>query len=123
MPAINPWSKLLACHAGILAGMIALVSTPAPAQTTADGVAAFHHGRYAEARRILENAPPSDATARTFLALARAATGACDAARPDLVQQFAKNPDAAERRLAGIAAVQCDLALNRTSDAIPILAA
>ena len=55
-------------------------------------------------------ASPDDAASRTFLALSRAATGACDAARSDLEQQFANNADASLRRLAGIALVQCDLA-------------
>ncbi len=91
------------------------------AQTTADGVAAFRHGRYAEARAILEKVAAPDATARTFLALARAATGGCDAARGELEQQFARNADAAERRLAGIALVQCGLAQNRMGEVWPVL--
>lgn len=97
------------------------LAVPLMAQTTADGVAAFRHGRYAEARAILEKVAAPDATARTFLALARAATGACDAARGELEQQFAKNADAAERRLAGIALVQCGLGLNRMGEVWPVL--
>jgi tetratricopeptide (TPR) repeat protein len=98
---------------------ISLVAACLAAQTTADGVAAFRHGHYAEARQILERA--SDATGRTFLALARAATGRCDAARAELEQQFAKNGDAAERRLAGIALVQCGLAQNRAGEVWAVL--
>jgi tetratricopeptide (TPR) repeat protein len=91
------------------------------AQTTADGVDAFRRGEYAKARAILEESDPADATARTFLALSRAATGSCDAVRPDLEQQFNSTSDAALRRLAGLALVQCALAQNRFSDAFPIL--
>jgi tetratricopeptide (TPR) repeat protein len=98
-----------------------VVSVTLAAQTTSDGVTAFRRGHYAEARAILEKAPPSDATARTFLALSRAATGGCDAARAELAEQFARNPDASERRLAGIALVQCGLAQNRWSDVWPVL--
>jgi len=97
------------------------VVVPLAAQTTADGVAAFRHGRYAEARAILEKVTTPDATARTFLALARAATGGCEAARGELEQQFAKNADASERRLAGIALVQCGLAQNRMGEVWPVL--
>ena len=97
------------------------VVVPLAAQTTADGVAAFRHGRYAEARAILEKVTTPDATARTFLALARAATGGCEAARGELEQQFAKNADPSERRLAGIALVQCGLAQNRMGEVWPVL--
>jgi tetratricopeptide (TPR) repeat protein len=92
------------------------------AQTGAEGIEAFRHGRYGEARQMLEKAvaaAPGDAAARTFLALSRAATGACGAARSDLEEQFAKNSDAALRRLAGLALVQCALAQDRTAEALP----
>lgn len=101
--------------------VLLLLASALAAQTTADGVEAFHRGRYAEARRILEHASPADATARTFLALSRAATGACDVARPALTQQFAANAEPELRRLSGIALVQCDLAQNRTADIWPVL--
>jgi tetratricopeptide (TPR) repeat protein len=94
------------------------------AQTGAEGIEAFRHGRYGEARQMLEKAvaaAPGDAAARTFLALSRAATGACGAARSDLEEQFAKNDDAALRRLAGIALVQCDLAQDRSAAALPVI--
>jgi tetratricopeptide (TPR) repeat protein len=94
------------------------------AQTAADGIAAFQRGRYAEARQVLERvvaASPADATARTFLALSRAATGACDTARSDLAAQFANNLKASLRRLAGVALVQCDLAQNRMAEIWPVL--
>jgi tetratricopeptide (TPR) repeat protein len=94
------------------------------AQTTTEAIQAFHRGRYVEARQMLEKtvaASPKDDVARTFLALSRAATGACDAAAGDLQQQFNGNPDAQLRRLAGIALVQCALAHNRLLEAWPVL--
>jgi tetratricopeptide (TPR) repeat protein len=100
---------------------ISLAAASLMAQTTDDGVAAFRRGHYAEARAILEKAPASDATARTFLALARSATGGCDAARADLSDQFAHNPDATQRRLAGIGLVQCGIAQNRMGEVWPAL--
>jgi tetratricopeptide (TPR) repeat protein len=94
------------------------------ADSTADALDAFHKGRYALAREMLEQivkTSPRDGVALTFLALSRAATGACDTAEADLRQQFAKNADAALRRLAGLALVQCELAANRPGDAWPVL--
>jgi tetratricopeptide (TPR) repeat protein len=88
----------------------ALVGLPLLAQTP-EGVAAFQHGRYAEAQRLLEHA--TDPTGRLFLALTQAATGHCDAARPQLAQSA--------DRLAGLALVQCDLAQDRLSEVWPIL--
>jgi tetratricopeptide (TPR) repeat protein len=98
-----------------------MIVLPLAAQTTADGIEAFQRGQYAQARQIFEKADPSDATARTFLALTRAATGACDAARADLQKQFAGNPEAKLRRLSGIALVQCGLAQNRFAEIWPVL--
>src|SRR5689334_4111530 len=95
-----------------------LVVCCAGAQTAADGVQAFRSGRYADARRILEKTPGADPT---FLALARAATGSCDAARPDLAREFSGNADLKLRRLAGIALVQCDLTQNRVAEALPVV--
>ena len=101
---------------------ISLFGAVLAAQTTADGIAAFRHGHYAEARQILEKAPPSDSTARTFLALSRAATGSCAAVRGDLVHEMSTNRDRTLARLAGIAVVQCDLAANHVAEAIPVAA-
>ncbi len=94
------------------------------AQTTPQAIAAFHHGQYSQAREMLQKivaASPRDTTARTFLALTRAATGGCDTARTDLQQQFQSNADATLRRLAGIALVQCDLAANRLPETLAAL--
>lgn len=105
--------------------LLALAMAPVSgAQSTADGIEAFRAGRYGQARQILEkvaSGAPNDAAAQTFLALSRAATGACDAARVDLERQFANNSDASLQRLAGIALVQCALSHNRMSDTWPVL--
>jgi len=103
------------------AAIAALCGGIAAAQTAADGIAAFRQGRYAESRRILEKLASPDATARTFLALSRAATGDCAAARPDLERQFANRNGGTLERLAGIALVQCDLAAHRTAEIWPVL--
>lgn len=87
----------------------------------AQGIAAFHQGRYTEARAILETAPASE-HGRVFLALSRAALGDCAAVSPDLAKQFDQAADPDLRRLAGLAAVQCYVAQNRLSDAFPIAA-
>jgi len=73
---------------------------------TERGVAAFQHGHYIEAGRLLQDAlkaDPTDDHARTFLALSRAATGHCAQAIPDLADRFenSANPDLS--RLAGLA--------------------
>ncbi len=104
--------------------VLSLLVLPLHAQTTTDAIAAFHRGQYLQARQSLEKlvaASPADATARTFLALSRAATGACDAARPDLEQQFTANSDPQLRRLSGVALVECDLSQNRLEEIWPLL--
>jgi len=90
-----------------------LALSPLAAQTTTDAITAFHRGQYSQARQMLEKAAPKDAVGRTFLALSRAATGACDSAGPELRAQFTGNPEASLRRLSGIALVECELAQNR----------
>jgi tetratricopeptide (TPR) repeat protein len=73
------------------------------------GIADFNRGDYKAARQHLEQAP-SDATARAFLALTRAATGECGAAAPELERQFAAKTGGDVRRLAGLALAQCRIA-------------
>jgi tetratricopeptide (TPR) repeat protein len=85
------------------------------------GIAEFHRGEYAAAQASLEKAPDS-VQRRAFLAMARAASGHCDAARPDLAQQFAETPDAELRRLTGLALCQCNLAQGHYDEAFPVLA-
>ena len=65
---------------------------------TEQGVVAFQQGRYTEARRLLQEAlkgDPRDEHARTFLALAQAATCHCAEAVPPLADRFnnSANPD------------------------------
>src|SRR5580704_12507785 len=76
----------------------------------AKGVQEFREGNYEAAKTTLQQAleqKPGDAHARTFLALARAATGGCDAAASDLSATFAGTPIPDLRRLAGLALAQC----------------
>jgi tetratricopeptide (TPR) repeat protein len=91
---------------------------------TEQGVVAFQQGRYAEARRLLREAlkgHPRDEHARTFLALAQAATGHCPEAVGSLTDRFnnSANPDLA--RLAGLALVQCVVAEGQPAAAVPLL--
>src|SRR5271165_3467594 len=97
----------------------------AAAQTTEQGVAAFQHGHYAEAARILRDASaanPSDEHARVFLALANAATGHCTGAVPELTARFDNSADADLARLSGLALVQCFIAAGQTGKALPVAA-
>ena len=90
----------------------------------ARGIEEFHQGKYAAAKTTLEQAlkqTPGDAHARTFLALAQAATGGCDAAATDLAEIFAASKDADLRRLSGLALAQCHLARNRYDLALPVV--
>ena len=84
------------------------------------GIAAFHRGDYGSALTSLEKAPDG-AARRVFLALTRAAMGQCDAAQPELAEQFDKNTDSDLRRLAGLALAQCRLAAGRYDEALPVV--
>ena len=89
----------------------------------ARGIEEFHQGKYEPAKATLEQAlkqKPGDAHARTFLALARAATGGCAAATRDLADIFAQSKDGDLRRLSGLALVQCHLTQNRYDLALPV---
>jgi tetratricopeptide (TPR) repeat protein len=89
----------------------------------AQGIDEFHRGKYAAAKSTLEQAlkqKPNDAHARTFLALARAATGGCESASADLADMFAHSRDTDLQRLSGLALVQCHLTRNRYDMALPI---
>jgi tetratricopeptide (TPR) repeat protein len=125
MPAINLWGRLLAC--GGLSGrpwaiLCLLACLPLSAQTSVgDGITAFHHGRYTEAKKIL-TAFPADPRAQTFLALAMAGAGDCPEAEPRLKQQFESNSDAQLRRLSGLGLTQCLIARKDFDAAVPILA-
>lgn len=79
----------------------------------ADGIAAFQRGDFGAARTDLERAP-NDPRARLFLAFIQAATGECDAAGPELAKGFASGEN---RRLAGLALAQCQIAAKRFAEA------
>lgn len=90
---------------------------------TEQGISAFQQGRYVEASRLLQDAvgrDPADEHARTFLALARAASGHCAEANGDLTAGFrsSANPDLA--RLAGLALVQCMITGGDTDKALTV---
>ena len=104
----------------LLAGVLALAWCQESDPVTA-GITAFHQGRYAAARAILEKAP-STPYSRVFLALTRAALGDCAAVTGELKTQFDQTTDPDLRRLAGLAVVQCELAANRLDEAFPIAA-
>lgn len=85
------------------------------------GITAFHQGRYSQARTHLQQAvqqQPSDALARTFLALTQAATGACAEALPQLEPT---GVSADVQRLARLAYAQCQVQLGRPDLALPVL--
>jgi tetratricopeptide (TPR) repeat protein len=108
-----------------LASLLAAFPLLAADSPTEQGVAAFQQGRYLEASRLLEDAlraDPRDEPARTFLALARAATGHCGDAVADLADRFQKSPDPLLARLAGLALAQCFIAQEQTAKALPIAA-
>lgn len=89
----------------------------------ARGIEEFHQGKYAAAKITLEQAlkqNPGDAHARTFLALARAATGGCDTAALELADIFARSKNLELRRLAGLALAQCHMARDRYDMALPV---
>ena len=88
------------------------------------GIAAFHAGHYADAKRELEAAvhtAPNDEHALTFLALTSAATGHCKEASPQLTERFNGGGDADLRRLAGLALAQCLVATDQAGNAVPIV--
>ena len=90
----------------------------AQSNPVAEGIAAFHRGDYQAARDSLEK-DANEPQARFFLALIKAATGACDAAMPDLEKGFSVGAD---RRLAGLALAQCHITAKHFAEAGVILA-
>jgi tetratricopeptide (TPR) repeat protein len=86
-------------------------------QTVEQGVAAFGNGDYDAAKRTLRQAQPSE-TRDVFLAMSEAATGNCAAAIPVLSRNYEK-PEL--RRLASLALVQCFIAADRLTDAVPVV--
>ena len=79
---------------------------------TAQGIAAFNAGRYAEAKKLLSS--ETDSTAKLYLALTNAASGDCPAALPTLIREPLD-------KLGGIAAVKCYSSLNDTAHEFTML--
>jgi len=115
---MTPATRVTCC------ALLVLALPPLGADSVTErGVAAFQQGRYLEASRLLQDAvsaDPHDEHARTFLALARAATGHCPEAIPDLADRFEKSANPDLSRLAGLALVQCLLAEGETAKALPL---
>jgi len=114
MPGIRRYRLIF-----LLIAIAALAQDP-----VARGIDEFRQGKYEAARVTLEQAlaqKPGDVHARTFLALARAATGGCDTAGNELASIFATGTDADLRRLAGLALAQCHLARGRLDAALPVV--
>lgn len=84
------------------------------------GLEQFQRGEYLAAQKSLRAAGESS-RARVFLALARAATGECDAVREPLLSGFRQERDADLRRAAGIGFVQCALSRDQPAEAFPVL--
>lgn len=89
----------------------------------AAGIAEYHAGRLNAARKHLENSKNVEAPA--FLALVRAGLGEC-ASQTSVLQDIWHGTanDTAKpevRRLAGLAAVQCDIAQGKPEAGIPLL--
>lgn len=104
----------------VIAFVVSAALAQSPDQQITSGIAAFHKGNYTEARSILAHFP-NDAQALTFLALAKAGSGQCPDAEPELSRQFSSNHDSELRRLSGLAIVQCHLANNNFDMIFPVL--
>src|SRR5438552_1178389 len=126
MPGIksrrHSWLYLVV-FASALAGGPATIFAQTP-DPVAKGIEEFHRGQYQASQANLEQAlktKPGDPYARTFFALAQAATGGCGTATNALAEAFAKNSDADLRRLAGLALAQCHLSRGRLDEALPVV--
>jgi tetratricopeptide (TPR) repeat protein len=109
----------------LLAALILVFPLCADDSITAQGIAAFQQGRYAEAGKLLEDAvrrDPADEHARAFLALARAAGGHCPEATTELTDRFQRSADADLARLSGLALVQCMSAGGDADKALAVAA-
>ncbi|MEO8662358.1 MAG: tetratricopeptide repeat protein [Bryobacteraceae bacterium] len=92
----------------------------APQEALIRGLEQFHRGEYLAAQESLRAAGDAP-RARVFLALARAATGECEAVSKELLGEARTQTDAELKRAAGIGYVQCALAKDRTAEALPVL--
>ncbi len=117
MPAISASMKVFP---KLVKGILVLLSFTAHAQSLEQGIAEFQRGEYTAAAQTLERSPDSPHR-RTFLALARAATGRCPEAAPALSTEFNTTADPDLRRLAGLGLVQCHFSQNHPADAWPVI--
>ena len=109
----------------LAAATTAVAQHPSSGSLTEQGIAAFQHGHYVEACRLLQDAvtrDPNDEHARAFLALARAGAGHCGDAIAELTARFAASADPDLARLTGLALVQCLVARGETAKAVPVAA-
>ena len=88
-------------------------------RSTAEGIALFEQGRYAQAAAALEGLP--DKRARAFAALAQAASGRCSRAAAGLRAAFDDRSDPQVRRLAGLALARCRIAEKSFAAALALL--
>ncbi|MDQ2900694.1 MAG: tetratricopeptide repeat protein [Acidobacteriota bacterium] len=99
----------------LLAGLCAFGEDPL---TT--GIAEYNQGRLSAARKSLENSKSKEAGA--FLALVRAGLGECASQIPVLRDIWRGTARPELRRLAGLAAVQCEITQGKPEAGIPLLA-
>jgi tetratricopeptide (TPR) repeat protein len=99
---------------------LALLLALCQADPIAQGIAEFNRGDFNAARRDLERAPATPQSA-VFLALARAATGECAAAAPELERLFASAGARELHRLAGLALAQCRISAKQFTAASPVV--
>ncbi|MDQ6663342.1 MAG: tetratricopeptide repeat protein [Acidobacteriota bacterium] len=83
------------------------------------GIAEYNQGRLSAARKHLEKSKSTEA--RAFLALVLAASGECASQLPTLQEIWRGAASPQLRRLAGMAAVQCDIARGKPEAGIPLV--
>lgn len=108
--------------------VLLLAAATLPAQNAeallAQGIEQFNKNQYTAALETFKQAlqlSPADARVITYVALTQVALGDCTHVN-ELAMQSKRNPDAAIRRLAGLASVRCLAARNQFTDVLPILA-
>ena len=91
--------------------------------SSALGVALYASGNFKEASAALQNAlelDPSQPRIQLFLALTQAELGQCAQALPVLELQWKDQPDLRLRRLAGLSALDCELAAGHLTTALQL---
>jgi tetratricopeptide (TPR) repeat protein len=87
--------------------LLVLLSVPLAADALEDGLQAFAQGRYAEAVRVLQQAPAAPLR-ELFLALSKLGASGCGTQiTTDLSAQVSQLEDVRLKRLAGLALAQC----------------